>query len=108
MKLPPDAIIDSRKITDYLLQPREADDKSAYLARAGYTPANAEQLLFDLRRQILPLVAECLGRFEYGTKYRIRATLRGPNGRELPISSIWAKIEKTGLTKFITLYPDSP
>ena len=108
MILPPDAVIDPRKIADYLLRPRDEDDKSAFLAKAGYTAANAEQLLSDIREQILPMEAESLGPFAYGTKYRIRASLRGPNGRELPIVSIWATIEKSGLTKFITLYPDYP
>ena len=108
MKLPPDATIDPRKITDYLLRLRIEDDKSAFLAQAGYTHEHAERLLRDLRRQIQPLEAECLGPFLYGTKYRIRGILRGPNGRELPVVSIWATIESTGLTKFVTLYPDTP
>ena len=37
MKLPPAVFIDPRKITDYLLKPLEDSDKSAFLARAGYT-----------------------------------------------------------------------
>jgi len=108
VRLPQDAIIDRRKVTDYLLRSREEDDKSAFLARLGYLAANADQLLADIRIQILPLDAESLGSFDYGIKYRIRAVLRGPNGRELPVVSIWAKVEKTGLTRFITLYPDTP
>ncbi len=108
MKLPHSAIIDRRKITDYLLRSRDEDDKSAFLARLGYLAANAEQLLADVRSQILPLDADSLGTFAYGMKYRIRAVLRGPNGRELAVVSIWATIEKTGLTGFVTLYPDTP
>ena len=107
MKLPQDATIDPEKITHYLLRPRDEDDKSAFLGQVGYTQSQAEQLLTDLRRQIQPLDAECLGTLLYGTKYRIRGVLRGPNGRELRIVSIWATIEKTGFTKFITLYPDN-
>ncbi|MBD2204797.1 hypothetical protein H6G33_13520 [Calothrix sp. FACHB-1219] len=37
MKIPPDAIIADEKITRYLLVPREQDDKSKFLAQAGFT-----------------------------------------------------------------------
>ena len=55
MKLPPAVFIDPRKITDYLLKPLEDSDKSAFLARAGYTEKNPEVLLSDIREQLLPL-----------------------------------------------------
>jgi hypothetical protein len=61
LKLPPEAYIDPRKITDYLLKPLEDSDKSAFLARAGYTEENAEDLLSDIREQLLPLEAVDLG-----------------------------------------------
>jgi hypothetical protein len=35
--------------------PQARGDKSAFLARAGYTLENADELLHDLRTQILPL-----------------------------------------------------
>src|SRR5436190_16213539 len=36
MKLPPDTIIDPRKITHYLLRSHVENDKSKFLAQAGY------------------------------------------------------------------------
>jgi len=36
MRIPPDAVIDERKLTDYLLVPRPWDDKSAFLRQAGF------------------------------------------------------------------------
>ena len=51
MKLPADAYIDPRKITDYLLRMLEDSDKSAFLARAGYTEENSEALMSDIRTQ---------------------------------------------------------
>jgi hypothetical protein len=108
MKLPSDATIEPRKITEYLLQRRQEDDKSIFLAQGGYTLENAARLLADLREQILTLEAETIGPFEYGTKFRIRGELRGPNGRALRIVSIWATLATTGQTHFITLYPQKP
>ena len=49
MKLPADAIIAPEKLTRYLLVRHARGDKSAFLARAGYTLENADQLLGDLK-----------------------------------------------------------
>jgi len=85
MKLPANAIIARRKIDEYLLHRREEDDKSGFLALAGYTLENADRLMSDLRAQLLPLDAQLFDETEYGTKYRIRGTLTGPNGRVLRV-----------------------
>ena len=54
MKLPPDSVIAPEKLISYLLVRQARRDKSAFLATAGYTLANSEQLLRDLREQVLP------------------------------------------------------
>ncbi|MEW6347554.1 MAG: DUF6883 domain-containing protein [Thermodesulfobacteriota bacterium] len=42
----------------------------------------------------------------YGNMYEIRARLTGPNGTDLPVCTIWMVEQSTGITKFITLFPD--
>jgi hypothetical protein len=106
MKLPGDAIIAMRKMTEYLLRWRPEDDKSAFLAQAGYTIGTADRLATDIREQLLPLEAELIEETEYGPKYLIRGPLAGPNGRALRVVSIWMTEDATGETKFVTLYPD--
>jgi hypothetical protein len=108
MKLPPDAVIAPAKITGYLLRWQDENDKSAFLARAGYTQENSTQLLADIRGQLLPLEAELIGQTEYGTKFRIRGSLRGPNGNALRVITIWMIPKSTGIARFVTLYPDKP
>ena len=49
MKLPADSEIARVKVTQYLLKLREEDDKSKFLAQAGYTAAHAGRFLQDLR-----------------------------------------------------------
>jgi hypothetical protein len=105
MKLPPDSEITRVKVTQYLLKPREEDDKSKFLAQAGYSAAHAEQLLQDLCK-LLAAEAEFVQKTEYGDKYQICGKLTGPNGRSLRIISIWMIERATGKTKFVTLYPD--
>ena len=106
MKLPDDAIIAPKKLTHFLLAWREENDKSGFLAKAGYAVENAKQLETDLRSQLLPLDAEFLDHDEYGDKYIIRGKLKGPNGRVLRVISIWMIEEIGGAAKFVTLYPD--
>jgi len=106
MKLPRDTLIASEKLTRYLLQRRVEDDKSVFLAQAGYTLENADRLMTDIRSQLLPLEAELVDQTEYGPKYRVRGTLIGPNRRTLLVITIWMTDNATGQTRFITLYPD--
>jgi len=106
VKLPADAYIDPRKITDYLLRQLEDSDKSAFLARAGYTDENPEVLMSHIRTQLLPLDAVDLGPFAFGRKYEIDGELTGPSGVTLQVKSIWATVFATGQTRFVTLIPN--
>jgi hypothetical protein len=105
MKLPTDAIIALEKLMGYLLADRPRGDKSRFLAEAGYTMANPEQLRRDLREQVLSLDATPLPPRGYGDVYEIRGILRGPNGVGLPVRTIWMRERATGRVKLITLVP---
>jgi hypothetical protein len=107
MILPADAVIASAKVINYLLARRRENDKSEFLGQAGYTPADADRLADDIRRQLLTLEAEFEETTEYGDKYRIRGSLTGPNGRALRVVSIWMTETASRTTKFITLYPET-
>jgi hypothetical protein len=106
MRLSDDAIIANEKVTGYLLKWRVENDKSKFLALAGYDLSNWEQLITDIRQQILPLDASLSERTPYGDMYEIRGALTGPNGAELQVVTIWMIEKHTNITKFITLFPD--
>ena len=107
VKLYRDATIAPAKLKLYLLVWRSVDDKSKFLAQAGYGLENWTQLETDLRNQILSLEAvPSLESNRFGLVYEIRGNLVGPNGLSLSIWSIWMVEFETGVTKFITLYPD--
>ena len=106
MKLPANTIIATDKFTRYLLVPQARGDKSAFLTGAGYTLENVEQLLHDLRRQILPLEAVLLESGKFGQYYEIAGTLNGPNGVTRTVRTIWITEHLSGITKFVTLIPD--
>jgi hypothetical protein len=107
MKLPLNATIAEDKLTRYLLLPQARGDKSAFLAQAGYRQDNASHLLHDLRTQLLPLEAQRLESNRFGQYYEIRGTLTGPNGVALPVRTIWMTEHLSGVTKFVTLIPDT-
>lgn len=102
--LPQDAIIAEEKLTKYLLVFLPKDDKSKFLAQAGYTLDNWRQLEKDLRTQVLTQPAEFLETTRYGKKYQIRTKFRGCNGVELSTLTIWMVTSST--TRFVTLVPD--
>ena len=106
MRLSPDAIIAPAKITQYLLQARPEDDKSKFLAQAGYGLDNWQQLENDLRKQILPLEATLTEVTRFGDKYQIRGSLSDPNGTSLQVITVWMIEYASQQTKFITLFPD--
>ena len=105
MKLPPDSVIAPAKLHEYLLKRRDVDDKSGFLALAGYDRSQADRLEGDIR-SLLSLEAESVETTEYAEKFAIRGILSGPNGQRLRVRTIWAKLLTTGETRFVTLYPD--
>ena len=105
MIIPKIATIAVEKIRDYLLVPLDEDDKSGYLALAGYTRVDYWELLRDIREQLLPGEAEFQERNEYGQYYIMKGRLTGPNGRTLGVRTIWLH-EINGDIRFLTLFPD--
>lgn len=105
MKLAANALIARDKVVNYLLKWRPENDKSQFLMLAGYTVAQPDLLVNDIRNQLLPLDAQVEEMTEYGGKYRITGTLTGPNGRVLWVETVWMVESVSRVTKFITLYP---
>jgi hypothetical protein len=106
VKLPVDALIAPDKLTRYLLVKRLVGDKSDFLKQAGYALDAWQRLEQDIRQQVLPMEALLIEKAVYGDYYEIRAPLAGPNGTVLNVRTIWMQESASGITKFITLYPD--
>lgn len=106
MKLPSETIISSDKLKDYLLVYRKRNDKSKWLAQAGYQLENWQSLEHDLRNQILSLNAVPTDNTQYGQMYEIKGPLVGPNSKTIQVCTVWMSEHETGQTKFITMFPD--
>jgi hypothetical protein len=106
MKLPDNSLIAPEKLTQYLLVLKKRNDKSRWLAQAGYKLENWSRLERDLRVQILSLEAIATESTRYGQMYEIIGSLAGPTGIKLAVVTIWMTESATGVTKLITMYPD--
>lgn len=106
MKIPADAIIPRGKLTRYLLVWREEDDKSKFLALAGFTSDNPGDLETAIRQHIATNEAVLHRSNEYGDFYRVEGGLNGVNGRILGVVTIWVvKSSVDDKFRFVTLKP---
>jgi len=106
LKLPNETIIAPEKLTHYFLKWQVENDKSKFLAQAGYLLENWQQLERDIRSQVLPIEANLIRKTPYGDMFKIHSTLAGPNGVSLKIITIWMTEYKSQQTKLITLFPN--
>ena len=107
MKIPvEDLEIPPPKLTNYLLVHREQDDKSKFLAQAGFTQENWELLMEQL--QLIAEIGDAVEdtTTEYGTSYLVEGCLRGANDRILEVITVWMRRAIDGKYQFITLKPN--
>lgn len=106
MKIPEDAIIPDAKLTRYLLLRRSRDDKSKFLAQAGFILENPEALLTALRQITLCNDAIKDRTDEFGAYYQVKGVLQGVNGIDLNVITIWLQRKSDRQFQFITLVPN--
>ncbi len=105
MKIPDDAIIADDKITRYLLVPQARNDKSKFLAQAGFTQDNPEALKSAIQALVHITDAVEDRSTEYGTFYQCAGELQGVNGVNLAVVTIWLQRRIDGKFQFVTLIP---
>ena len=104
MKIPEDAIIPDDKITRYLLVQKARNDKSKFLAKAGFTTDNPEALRSAI--QSIAGADEAIKdrSNEYGVFYQAVGELVGANDVSLSVVTIWLQ-RIDGKFQFVTLKP---
>jgi hypothetical protein len=106
MKIPADAVIPEPKLTQYLLVPQLRNDKSKFLAKGGFTQANPDDLELAIRQLIEENEAIEDRTDQFGTFYDVKGRLRGVNGIDLGVVTIWLHQSIESNFRFITLIPD--
>jgi hypothetical protein len=104
---PQDATITPEKLRDYLLSPLHmaGRQKAAFFSSLGYSRESWETLEKDIR-SLLVAVGDPVKPTEYGQKYAVRGSLKGPNGREACIVTIWIILNGETSPRLVTAYPD--
>jgi hypothetical protein len=105
VKIPSDANIPQEKLVRYLLVLKQRNDKSQFLAKAGFTQENSETLRSAIALLIQSAEAVEDGTNEYGIFYRVDGALRGINGRSLAVVTVWLQWYSDGSFHFVTLKP---
>ena len=105
MKIPFDAIIPEPKLTKYLLVFKPRNDKSKFLAQAGFTLENWQALKTAIENLIQSVEAVEDDQNEYGTFYRVEGELIGTNNVKLSVTTIWLQRKIDNQFQFITLKP---
>ncbi len=105
MKIPADAIIAEAKLRDYLLVYKDVDDKSLFLAQAGFTRDDPKFLEAALRQLIEAEEARLDRTDKFGTFYEVSGSLFGSHDRRLAVTTIWLQDKDIEQFRFITLIP---
>ena len=94
------------KILKYLLKPLSRGDKSRFLASGGFN-----KLTVNVLEAVLRLGREGSAKRDrehrFGKNVEIQGTLKGPNGKELPVKTVWLVPKLRSPARFVTLIPDS-
>ena len=104
MRISADAIIADEKLTRYLLVPRPFDDKSKFLAQAGFTIYNWPVLRQAIRELTDAVDSVEENADEYGAFFQVRGSLSGPAGI-LRVKLVWMRRAVDGQFHFVTLVP---
>jgi hypothetical protein len=105
VRIPEDAIIPNDKITRYLLIQKARNDKSKFLAQAGFTLQNPEALAAAIHSLIAMSEAVEDRNNEYGVFYKVAGELVGINGVSLSVVTIWLQRQIDEKFQFVTLKP---
>ncbi len=103
MRTPEDLIIPDAKITRYLLVQKAQNDKSKFLAQAGFTQENPEILKAAIQSQAVATEAIEERSNEYGTFYQVEGELVGANAVSLSVVTVWLQGQIDGNFQFVTL-----
>ena len=106
MRIPEDLIIPDAKITQYLLVSKKRNDKSRFLAQAGFTQENPEDLTLAIQKQAIDREAIEEKSNEYGTFYQVQGELIGVNNISLSVVTVWLQRQIDGKFQFVTLKPN--
>ena len=102
--IPEDAVIDQRKLTEYLLRELDVDDKSKFIEMLGFNLAEPEVVRDAILKANVGKTAFRSRHNPNGTSYTVSAELAGSENRRL-VKFVW-NFTDDGSVHLITMYPN--
>jgi hypothetical protein len=101
------AIIDTRKLRDYLLSPEHpvGSAKARWFSRWGFSQIRWQELETALRELILTTNAERRLPDDFGQRFRVTGLIQSPSGRKVRITSVWLIRKGEEFPRFVTAFP---
>ena len=112
MKLPngEQAIIDERKVREYLLSPSHPVGrfKLKFFSGIGFGPDSWRPFIAALAELAEKGEARIAEEGEFGRKYSVSGLLMGPRGRAVNVVSVWIFEPGSDKPRLVTVYPKEP
>jgi Phage minor capsid protein 2. len=104
------ADIPEKKITKYALNKNHrgtGKDKAVAFEQAlGYNLSNYEDLIEAIKANLPQSNAVVKGQDSYGTRYEVKMTLTGPNGKSAPVTTGWIIDKGSNKPRLVTVFVD--
>jgi uncharacterized protein DUF6883 len=102
------AVMDSRKIREYLLSPSHPVGrfKAAYFARLGYTLESWQDFASSLHAAVMRDEVDSIETTPYGRKFRVRSILEGQGGTRAGVISVWIIRQGEEVPHLVTVMPE--
>lgn len=99
--------MDPAKVRDYLLSVEHplGRFKAAFFASLGYTREKWPALQADLLRLALSDDATLGAPSEFGKKFEVRASIKGPSGQRAAVVVVWITLKGEQVPRFVTAFP---
>ena len=101
------AVIDERKVRDYLLSPVHpiGRHKARFFYRLGYRREAWKRLAGDLEGILMDGSIVNVEKTIYGDKYIVKGLLKGPSGETVGVTTVWVVKKSEDSPRLITAYP---
>jgi hypothetical protein len=101
------AVVPIEKFTGYCLNPEADQDKATAFDKAlGYNLDNAEDLIANIKRNILKFPAVFKGDLGHGARYEVIMHLRGANGKSANVLTAWIDDKNNNEMRLTTAHID--
>jgi len=98
------AIVDERKIVEYLLSEENSDGKYAFFVAFGFSVQEWQKLRNALLKHARENIAKQILETVHGTKYIIEGKLESPDGRFPYARSVWIIDKDKDSPRLVTAY----